>query len=146
MFGITINTANLWNFFRASFNWIVCGCLMAEYRTLTSCFLHGSLPKLGVKLHSFIWKYNLSSENNSNETQQLRFILRKYFYFTCFGWQSHPSSGVHVLYMATGKQAHCKLTRAADITIFWAQQSTLYIVVEAHSILTRAAIITISWA
>ena len=42
------------------------------------------------------------------------------FYSTCFGWQSHPSSGVHVLYMATGKQAHCKLTRAAVITIFWA--------------------------
>jgi len=38
--------------------------------------------------------------------QQLRFILRKCFYSTCFGWQSHPSSGVHVLYMATGKLAH----------------------------------------
>ena len=36
------------------------------------------------------------SENNSNEMQQLRFILRKCFYSTCFGWQSHPSSGVHV--------------------------------------------------
>ena len=46
------------------------------------------------------------SENNSNEMQQLLFILRKCFYSTCFGWQSHPSSGVHVLYVATGKQAH----------------------------------------
>ena len=27
-------------------------------------------------------------------------------YSTCFGWQSHPSSGVHLLYMATGKQEH----------------------------------------
>ena len=40
------------------------------------------------------------SENNS-EMQQLRFILRKCFHSTCFRWQSHPSSGVHVLYMAT---------------------------------------------
>jgi len=27
-------------------------------------------------------------------------------YSTCFGWQSHPSSWVHLLYMAKGKQAH----------------------------------------
>ena len=48
-----------------------------------------------------IYIYIFCSENNS-EMQQLRFILRKCFYSTCFGWQSHPSSGVHVLYMATG--------------------------------------------
>ena len=32
---------------------------------------------------------------------------------TCFGRQSHPSSGVHKLYMATGKLAHlgCKFVR-----------------------------------
>jgi hypothetical protein len=40
------------------------------------------------------------------------FILRNSFYSTCFGRQSYPSSGVHMLYMATGKLAHCKLTNS----------------------------------
>ena len=40
------------------------------------------------------------------------FILRNGFYSTCFGRQSHPSSGAHMLYTATGKLAHCKLTNS----------------------------------
>jgi len=31
------------------------------------------------------------------------FILRKWLYSTCFGRQSHPSSGVYMLYMANNK-------------------------------------------
>jgi hypothetical protein len=27
-------------------------------------------------------------------------------YSTCFGWQFHPSSGVHMLYMASGRQVY----------------------------------------
>ena len=38
--------------------------------------------------------------------QQLRFYSPQWLYSTCFGRQSHPSSGVHMLYMATGKPAH----------------------------------------
>ena len=30
----------------------------------------------------------------------------QWLYPTCVGWQSHPSSGVHMLYMATGELAH----------------------------------------
>jgi hypothetical protein len=33
--------------------------------------------------------------------QQLRFYSPQWLYSTCFGRQSHPSSGVHMLYMAT---------------------------------------------
>ena len=38
--------------------------------------------------------------------QQLRFYYPQWLYSTYFGWQSHPSSGVHMLYMARGKPAH----------------------------------------
>ena len=38
--------------------------------------------------------------------QPLRFYSPQWPYSTCFGRQSHPSSGVHMLYMATGKPAH----------------------------------------
>ena len=31
--------------------------------------------------------------------QQLRFYSPQWLYSTCFGWQSHPSSGVHMLYI-----------------------------------------------
>ena len=48
--------------------------------------------------------------------QQLRFYSPQWLYSTRFGRQSHPSSGEHMLYMATGKPAHCKLTIASVIT------------------------------
>ena len=35
--------------------------------------------------------------------QQLRFYFPQWLYSTRFGRQFHPSSGVHMLYMATGK-------------------------------------------
>jgi len=55
------------------------------------------------KSHTMIWW------NKSNKMQQLRFYSQ-WLYSTCFGQQSHPSSGVHMLYMATGMLAHlgCK--------------------------------------
>ena len=40
--------------------------------------------------------------NKSNKMQQLRFHSH-WLYSTCFGWHSHPSSGVHMLYMANGE-------------------------------------------
>ena len=40
--------------------------------------------------------------NKSNQMQQLRFLYAL-VYSTCFGWQSNPSSGVHMLYMANGE-------------------------------------------
>ena len=30
----------------------------------------------------------------------------QWLYSTCFGWQFHPSSGVHMLYMASGRQVY----------------------------------------
>ena len=30
----------------------------------------------------------------------------QWLYFTCFGWQFHPSSGVYMLYMASGRQVY----------------------------------------
>ena len=42
---------------------------------------------------SYCQTCSIRNENNS-EMQQLRFILRKCFYSTCFGWQS-PISGRH---------------------------------------------------
>ena len=30
----------------------------------------------------------------------------QWLYSTCFGWQFHPSSGVHMLYMASGRQVN----------------------------------------
>ena len=70
---------------------------LCQYAFILNCLKHRGYDACTLHTHSFC------IENNS-EMQQLRFILRKRFYSTCFGWQSHPSSGVHVLYMATGKQ------------------------------------------
>jgi hypothetical protein len=49
------------------------------------------------------------------------FILRNGFYSTCFGRQSHPSSEVHILYMATGKPAHlgCKFVSCKVVLSLW---------------------------
>ena len=30
----------------------------------------------------------------------------QWLYSTCFGWQFHPTSGVHILYMASGRQVY----------------------------------------
>ena len=54
--------------------------------------------------------------------QQLRFYFPQWLYSTCFGWQSHLSTGVHMLYMATGKPAHCNLTIVCYNNMFWTQQ------------------------
>ena len=49
------------------------------------------------------------------------FILRNGFYSTCFGRQSHPSLGIHMLYMATGKLAHlgCKFVSSKVVLSLW---------------------------
>ena len=49
--------------------------------------------------------------------QQLRFYSPQWLYFTRFGRQSHPSSGVHMLYMATGKPAHLGCKFLSDVSV-----------------------------
>ena len=49
--------------------------------------------------------------------QQLRFYSPQWLYSTCFGRQSHPSSGVHMLYMATGKPAHLGCKFLLDVPV-----------------------------
>ena len=45
--------------------------------------------------------------------QQLRFYSPQWLYSTCFG----PSSGVHMLYMATGKPAHLGCKFLLDVSV-----------------------------
>ena len=49
--------------------------------------------------------------------QQLRFYSPQWLYSTCFGWQSHPSSWVHMLYMDTGKPAHLGCKFLLDVSV-----------------------------
>ena len=50
--------------------------------------------------------------------QQLRFFFStQWLYSTCFGRQSHPSSGVHMLYMATGNPAHLGCKFLSDVSV-----------------------------
>ena len=49
--------------------------------------------------------------------QQLRFYSSQWLYSTCFRRQSHPSSGVHMLYMATGKPAHLGCKFFSDVSV-----------------------------
>ena len=51
-----------------------------------------------------------SSEISPTRCNNCVFYSPQWLYSTCFGWQSHPSSGVHMLYTTTGKPAHlgCK--------------------------------------
>ena len=42
----------------------------------------------------------------------------QWLYSTCFGWQFHTSSGVHMLHMASGRQVYCKLTKSVITIIF----------------------------
>jgi len=58
--------------------------------------------------------------------QQLRFYSSQWLYPTCFGRQSHPSSGVHMLHMATGKLAHCKLTNSICYNNIYEHNNQLY--------------------
>ena len=97
------------------FEVIICDPRVAQ------CFLRHLHIRHRHTLFVMFTNRKICSENNSNEMQQLRFILRKCFYSTCFGWQSHPSSGVHVLYMATGKQAHfiSKFVRSKVVLSVW---------------------------
>ena len=55
-------------------------------------------------VYSSQWLYFFSRCNNCVYSSQ-------WLYSTCFGWQFHPSSGVHMLYMASGRQVYCKLTK-----------------------------------
>ena len=49
--------------------------------------------------------------------QQLRFYSPQWIYSTCFGRQSHPSSVVRMLYMATGKPAHLGCKFLLDVSV-----------------------------
>ena len=49
--------------------------------------------------------------------QQLGFYSPQWLYSTYFGRQSHPSSGVHMLYMATGKSAHLGCKFLLDVSV-----------------------------
>jgi hypothetical protein len=49
--------------------------------------------------------------------QQLRFYSPQCLYSTCFRRQSHPSSGVQMLYMATGKPAHLGCKFLSDVSV-----------------------------
>ena len=49
--------------------------------------------------------------------QQLRFYSPQWLYSACFGRQSHPSSRVHMLYMATGKPAHLGCKFLSDVSV-----------------------------
>jgi hypothetical protein len=49
--------------------------------------------------------------------QQLRFYSPQWLYSISFGRQSHPSSGVHMLYMATGKPAPLGCKFLSDVSV-----------------------------
>ena len=49
--------------------------------------------------------------------KQLRFYSPQWLYSTCFGGQSHPSSGVLMLYMATGKPPHLGCKFLSDVSV-----------------------------
>ena len=49
--------------------------------------------------------------------QKLRFYSPQWLYSTRFGRQSHPSSEVHMLYMATGKPAHLGCKFLLDVSV-----------------------------
>ena len=51
-----------------------------------------------------------SSEISPTRCNNCVFYSPQWLYSTCFGRQSHPSSGVHKLYMATGKPVHLGLS------------------------------------
>jgi len=53
-------------------------------------------------------------------------LYSQWLYSICFGWQSHPSSGVHMLYMATGELAHCKLTNSICYNNIYEHNNQLY--------------------
>ena len=65
-------------------------------------------------------KEQKTRKSNSSEISPTRcnncvFFLRNGF--TCFGRQSHPSSGVHMLYMATGKPAYLGCKFSLDVSV-----------------------------
>ena len=58
-----------------------------------------------------------SSEISPTRCNNCVFILTQWLYSTCFGRQSHPSSRVHMLYMATGKPAHLGCKFLSDVSV-----------------------------
>ena len=66
--------------------------------------------------------------------QQLRFYSPQWLYSTCFGRQSHPSSGVHMLYMATGNPAHLGCKFLSDIASCWTYFTTITILFSLNNI------------
>ena len=82
-----------------------------------------------IKLRTLVRARELRTEGNTINRCEISptrcnncvFILRNGFYSTYFGRQSHTSSGVHMLYMATGKLAHlgCKFVSSKVVLSLW---------------------------
>ena len=58
-----------------------------------------------------------SSEISPTRYNNCVFYSPQWLYSTCFGRQSHPSPGVHMLYMATGKPAHLGCKFLSDMSV-----------------------------
>ena len=60
-------------------------------------------------INNYLWKtarlYFASGEINPTRCNNCVYSSQ-WLYSTCFGWQLHPSSGVHMLYMASGRQVY----------------------------------------
>ena len=74
--------------------------------------------------HNFFFTVSVNSTNITvhselNPTRCNNCVYSsQWLYSTCFGWQFHPSSGVHMLYMASGRQVYCKLIKSVITIIF----------------------------
>ena len=72
-----------------------------------------------------VLKFTLKQLQHSSEISPtnatIAFYSSQWLYSTRFGRQSHPSSGVHMLYMATGKLAHlgCKFVSSKVVLSLW---------------------------
>ena len=63
-----------------------------------------------VMIYGFyrIWKWRIPKRNSEIHPTRCNNCVysSQWLYSTCFGWQFHPSSGVHMLYMASGRQVY----------------------------------------
>ena len=103
-------------------------CLSCEFESrwyvyvyVSLCFQHPALPVLRKTISQFLIFVvpciMLNSEINPTRCSNCVYSSQR-LYSTCFGWQFHPSSGVHMVYMASGRQVYCKLTKSVITIIF----------------------------
>ena len=79
------------------------------HRGISTCFL-GTLAKLWKATIPWVIIFvvpciMLNSEINPTKCNNCVYSSQ-WLYSTCFGWQFHPSSGVHMLYMASGREVY----------------------------------------